>query len=85
MEEQWKEFTRVFRMSVGGSTQVDAVYMNFIKAFDEISHDLLIHKLKMIGIQFTQVDMANQFSMVLQTMCIFLILLLSPSFVTNVN
>ena len=35
-------------LEAGGS--VDMVYLDFSKAFDKVNHDILLHKLKALGI-----------------------------------
>lgn len=36
--------------AIGNGQQVDAVYTDFVKAFDKVNHRLLLRKLKSFGI-----------------------------------
>jgi len=50
-ESQLLEFTEDIAANMAEGTQTDVLIMDFSKAFDKVSHSLLIHKLHHYGIQ----------------------------------
>ena len=50
-ETQLLEFIDDVTKNIENSTQTDILIMDFSKAFDKVSHNLLVHKLHHYGIQ----------------------------------
>ena len=68
-ETQLLEFVDDVSKNIEKSTQTDILIMDFSKAFDKVSHNLLIHKLNYYGIQGKTNRWINSFFKIPHSSC----------------